>query len=88
MRFFRFCPSSQQLLGLNKLKLPHRFGSELVAVLAKVALLQASFAAVIPTSLHHPIAAAVRTPSVFSSHNSSSFWYMPQNIIGIYHFVK
>jgi hypothetical protein len=71
MRLSRFCPSSQQLLGLNEFKLPHGFGSELVAVLAKVALLQASFATVIPTSLHHAVAATVRTPSVLSSHRSA-----------------
>jgi hypothetical protein len=69
--FFCFWPSSQQLLGLDQLKLSYRLGSELMAVLAKVALLQAFLAAVILTSLHHAVTATVGTPSVLSSHRSA-----------------
>ena len=66
----------------------HRFGSEPVTALAEVALLHAFLAAVILTGLHHAVAAAVRTPAMLSSHHFTLIWYMPQTIIGIYHFVK
>jgi hypothetical protein len=66
----------------------NRPGSELVAVLAEIALLHAFLAAVVLTGLHHPVIATVRAPAVLSSHLSSLIWYMPQNIIGIYRFVK
>jgi hypothetical protein len=82
------CHSSQQIPGLDKLKLLNRPGSELMAVLAEVALLHAFFAAVILARLHYPITAAVRAPAVLSSHRSTLILYMQQNIIGIYLFVK
>jgi hypothetical protein len=66
----------------------NRLGGKPVTALAEIALLYAFQAAVVLTGLHHPIAATVRAPAMLSSHCSSLVWYMPQNIIGIYHFVK
>ena len=82
------CYSSKQILGLDKLKLLNGPGSEPVTALAEIALLHAFLTTVVLTGLHHPVIAAVRAPAMLSSHRSSPVWYMPQNIMGVYHFVK
>ena len=69
------CFSSQQIPGLDKLKLLYWPGGKPVTALAEVALLNTFRAAVVLTGLHHPVTATVRAPAVLSSHRPSLVWY-------------
>ena len=68
--------SSRHIPKVDKLKLLNRPGGESVTVFAEIALLNAFLAAVILSSLHHAVAATVRTPATLSGHRCLWIWYV------------